>query len=225
MSFQAIIDNAASISIKRRPVVASTVARDGTVRSVSRGGAVWRFEVQLPDGPRWTDARELITLVEALGEITEDTVQFNNPGLDWMFKYLGDQTVDSDANGQADILGGTVSVSLPTSGPLNVLTIQGGVTISSGYLFRAGDIIQMTDTTVVGKVYTVAQDVAWNDTTITLHRPLTNEPEYFSGFGDPYLLVGKECQFTIKCIQFPNWSLFARDQVAWDGPFVFMEVM
>jgi hypothetical protein len=30
--------------------------------------------------------------------------------------------------------------------------------------------------------------------------------------------------FTVRCIQFPNWVLMARNQVAWSGPFVFVEV-
>lgn len=41
---------------------------------------------------------------------------------------------------------------------------------------------------------------------------LGNTPEY----------VGKT--WTVICVQMPNWTIFSRDQVAWDGPFVFIEV-
>jgi hypothetical protein len=56
-AFQYVFDNAESISINRRSTTAQTISRNNTVRTVSRGGNVWRFEVKLPDGIRWSDAR------------------------------------------------------------------------------------------------------------------------------------------------------------------------
>ena len=90
MSFQWIIDNAESISINRKKNVAATTARDGTVRTVSRGGQPWRFEVRLPDGPRWTDYRNNISKAEALDRVTSGTVSFSNSGHDWLIQYTGD---------------------------------------------------------------------------------------------------------------------------------------
>jgi hypothetical protein len=29
---------------------------------------------------------------------------------------------------------------------------------------------------------------------------------------------------TVICVQFPEWTIFARDQVSWSGPFVFVEI-
>lgn len=31
-------------------------------------------------------------------------------------------------------------------------------------------------------------------------------------------------QYTVRCIEFPQWTIFARNQVSWSGPFVFLEV-
>lgn len=31
--------------------------------------------------------------------------------------------------------------------------------------------------------------------------------------------------WTVRCIQFPEWTIFARDQVSWSGAFVFQEVL
>ena len=31
--------------------------------------------------------------------------------------------------------------------------------------------------------------------------------------------------YTVRCIEFPEWTIFARDQVSWGGPFVFQEVV
>jgi len=36
-------------------------------------------------------------------------------------------------------------------------------------------------------------------------------------------LVGQAVTWSVICVKFPNWNIFARDQVAWDGPFVFAE--
>ena len=31
--------------------------------------------------------------------------------------------------------------------------------------------------------------------------------------------------YTVRCINFPEWTIFARNQVSWSGPFVFQEVL
>jgi hypothetical protein len=211
MSLQYLIDNAASIGIDRKPVVAQTISRDGTVRSVSRGGAVWQFDIRLPDGPPWQLAREIITEVENFGRITPDTVQFSALNLAWLFGYMGTQANPS-----------TVTVSIPGGAVYDQLNITGGVSITSGVLFSAGDIIQMTDGTNTGKVYTVREEVAWNDTIIKLHRPFVNEPTYS---GTINLNVGGDCEFRVICVQYPQFNIFSRDQISWDGSFVLQEVI
>ncbi len=62
MSFQWIVDNAESLSINRKKVVASTQSRDGTVRAVSRGNAAKRFEVKRDR--RWHETGNLYIEVE-----------------------------------------------------------------------------------------------------------------------------------------------------------------
>ena len=204
MSFQFVFDNAESISINRKKLVASTTARDGTVRSVSRGGQPWRFEVRLPDGPRWTDYRNDISKIEALDRITTDTVSFSNTGHAWLIQYTGDL---------ADTSSLTYQPTTPGSG--NSITLTGGHTgLTVGeYIFRAGDVIQLNDE----YVYTVAADVAYNSNTVLLHRPLVDA----SSTGT--IKVAEDCVFSVRCVEFPEWTLFARDQVSWSGPFVFVE--
>lgn len=36
---------------------------------------------------------------------------------------------------------------------------------------------------------------------------------------------GTNESYNVKCIEFPQWTIFARDQVSWSGPFVFLEVI
>ncbi len=70
MSFQWIVDNATSISINRKKVIASTSARDGTTRAVSRGSVKKVFTVQLPDGPSFSEYRANIIAAEGLDRNT-----------------------------------------------------------------------------------------------------------------------------------------------------------
>lgn len=202
-AFQTVFDNAESIAINKRKKVAQTVSRDGTVKSTSIGGQIWEFEVQLPAGPRWTDYRQAIEAMEALDRVTVGTVQISSSGQSWLSEYQGDVaspnliTVDFTSGNTVEIAGGL-----------------GG--LSSGYIFRAGDFIQLGTS---GSVYTVVEDVAYNETTVTLHRPVRE------GAGNYTLRVGQSVTWSVICVQFPQWNIFARNQVSWDGPFIFAEAI
>lgn len=202
MSFQWIIDNAETISVDTKRVVASTISRSGQVRAVSRGNQPWRFEVKLPDGPRWTEYRQLITQAEALDRVSTATIQFNDPGLGWLAPYQGNSV--NKTGFVATIVQGNTTITLTTS-----------PTTASGFKFRVGDVIQLGTT---GRCYTVAADVAFNSNTVTLHRAVIDASA--SGIA---LRVAENCVFTVICQSFPTWTLFARDQISWNGAFVFYE--
>jgi len=205
MSFQYVIDYAESIGINRLKVVGSTTSRDGTVRSVSRGGQVWRFDVKLPDGMRWSDEwRSKISQLEALDRTTTGTFQLNTTGMEWFSKYQGNSV--NSTGFVATIVQGSTSITLTTS-----------PTTSSGFKFKAGDLIQLGS---AGKVYTVAADVGSGSNTVTLHRPVLEASAALVA-----LRVGPNCVFSVVCTEFPQWNLFARDQVSWSGPFVFSEAL
>lgn len=126
MSFQWIVNQAQSISINRKKLVASTTSRDGKVRSVSRGTIPKTFEIRLPDGIRWSDLRTDIAAAEALDRIS----------------------------------------------------------------------------------------------TATISIPYAKFPWYYGN-----VAPGSDESYTVRCINFPEWTIFARDQVSWSGPFVFQEVL
>ena len=201
-AFQTVFDNAEQISFNRRKKVATTTSRSGVVKSTSIGGQVWEFEVLLPSGPAWTDYRPLIEKMEALDRVTVGQVQINKAGQDWITGYRGDLT---------NITAVTVSYS---SG--NTVTITGGAALGSGYRFKSGDVIQLGTS---GAVYSVVNDVAYNATTVTLHRPVREAA------GSYTLRVGANVVWDVLCVSFPKWNLFSRDQVGWDGPFVFVEAI
>jgi hypothetical protein len=201
MSFQWIIDNAESISIVSRPIVAQTTSLDGTVRSASYGGAAWRIEAKLPDGPRWSEYRTDIALTEALDKITSGNIQISASGqTSWLNAYLGNAASTSGATA--------------TYASGNTITLTAGLSTASGYRLRAGDYVQLGAS---GSVYRVAADVAYNSSTVTLNRPVLETAGSYS------LLIGPAVTWTVRCIDFPQWNIFARDQVSWSGPFVFQE--
>ena len=204
MSFQWIIDNAESISIDRQEVVGQSITRNQTVRATSRGAGIWKFTVKLPDGIAWTDIRGPISTAEKLGRYTTANISLNTTGQEWLYQYQGNS---------ANYTGFVATI---TAGS-NTITLTTSPTTSSGYKFKAGDLVQLGSS---GKVYTVAADVAYNSNSVTLHRAVSEE----SATGVA-LRVGPNCVWTVICTQFPSWTIFARDQVAWNGPFVFYENM
>ena len=197
MSFQFIIDNAAEIITNNQPMVAATTTRDGTVRSVSRGGQPWVFTVTLPDGPRWSDYREAISTAQRYDRHTAQTIQFNNPGHSWLYSYQGDRT--------GDFL-------YDASQGFDTLTVTGGT--GSGNRFVAGDLIQLG---AAGHVYQVVTTTT--GTSVRVHRPIIDA----SGTGT--LIRGVDCTFTVKATQFPQPRIFAQNQVGWTGSWVFAEVV
>jgi len=201
-AFQTVIDNAEAISFNRRKKVSQTTSRDGTVKSTSLGGQIWEFEVSLPNGPRWSEYRPLIERMEALDRVTVGTIQINNANHSWLTGYQGNLTSLSG-----------IGVTF-TSG--NTVTIASGASLGSGYRFRSGDLIQLGSG---GSVYSVVSDVVYNGTTITLNRPVREAA------GSYTLIVGQSVTWSVICVQFPKWTIFARDQVGWDGPFVFAEAI
>jgi hypothetical protein len=56
--------------------------------------------------------------------------------------------------------------------------------------------------------------------TATITIPYASFPWYYGNVAP----VADE-SYTVICTQFPEWTIFARDQVSWSGPFVFMEVV
>ena len=203
-AFQYVFDNAESISINRRSTTAQTISRNNTVRTVSRGGNVWRFEVALPAGIRWSEARPYIEAIEAADRFTAGTVQINNSGYNsWLTNYQGSAVSTTGFYAQV------------TNGYANA-TITANPTVSSGYKFKAGDIVQVGTT---GNVYSVTTNVAYNSNDITFNRPVLDTT------GNVALTVGPAVTWTVICTEMPRWSIFARDQVSWSGPFVFYEVV
>jgi len=66
----------------------------------------------------------------------------------------------------------------------------------------------------------IAAETLDRHTTDSISILYTKFPWYY-GDVDP---GGAQESYTVICVQFPQWTIFARDQVSWDGAFVFVEV-
>lgn len=201
-AFQTAIDYAESISITKMKKVGQTVSREGVVRSASLGGQTWEFEVKMPDGLPWTTMRPLIERMETLDRTETGVIRINKAGHSWLSGYQGNY---------ASVNSITANF---TSG--NTISIVSGPVLTSGFRFRAGDFIQLGTN---GKVYSVAEDVPVSTTSITLNRPIRENTGTYN------LIVGQAVSWTVICVEFPQWNIFARDQVSWSGPFRFAEVL
>jgi hypothetical protein len=209
MSFQYLVNTASNISIDNRPTVAQTIARSGMIRSVNRGNAVWRFTVTPATGPFYSDLKTKILDAQQTGKDTEFNLQFNHTGLDDLLNYTGDWTSTTTR---------TVTVDPTTYGYNRV--IDSTALPSGTYKYKKGDIIE-----VLGHVYQVTADVT--DTggadSVYLHRNLILADDFTAG--SKTATLGTAATFTVKCINFPAFTLFGAKQVQWDGDFVFQEVV
>lgn len=198
-AFQTVFDNATTISINKKRKVSQTSSRTGVIKTTSLGGQLWEFEAQLPDGPRYSDYRQLIEAMEVLDRTQQGTIQITQP---YITGYQGDlQNISS----------GTVTFTVGNG--VAITSGLGGIT--SGYKFRAGDVVQLGSS---GSVYSVAQDVAYDTNAITFNRPIKESPGTYS------LIVGPAVTWRVVCVQYPEYKIFGYDQISWSGPFIFSEV-
>jgi len=198
-AFQTVFDNATTISINKKRKVSQTSSRTGVIKTTSLGGQLWEFEATLPDGPRYSDYRQLIEAMEVLDRTQQGTIQITQP---YITGYQGNlQNISS----------GTVTYTVGNS--VAITSGLGG--ISSGYKFRAGDVVQLGSS---GSVYSVAQDVAYDTNAITFNRPIKESPGTYS------LIVGPAVTWRVVCVQYPEYKIFGYDQISWSGPFIFSEV-
>lgn len=203
-AFQWIIDNASGMSIDGRGVVAQTATRENVIRSVSRGGRVWKFTVTPSPGQTYVDARPYLARLDQMDRITPATITLNHPGFENIYGYLGSGS-------------GGFTVTVPVGTNVTTCTITAG-TLPSGYVCRAGDWLQIGSS---GSVYQVVDDPSTgNGVTVTLNRPIDEAAGSYTGY------FGADVTWTVLCVQRPTWSLTpagANMLVAWSGDFVFWE--
>jgi len=200
-AFQWIVDSATALSIDGRGTVAQTITRENVIRTVSRGGRVWKFTVTPSPGETYADARPYLAKLDQMDRITTADINFSQTGFEVINKYLGSGTGGFTIAG---ISGTTCTV---TAGAL-----------SGSYVARAGDWLQIG---AAGSVYQVVQDPATgNGATVTLNRPIDEAVGSYTG------LFGPSVNWSVLCVQRPTWTLVPAGRnmlVNWSGDFVFYE--
>jgi hypothetical protein len=199
-AFQWIIDNAVDVQINKRGVVAQTISRDQTVRSVSRGGRVWKFVVTPSPGIRWQDpgVRAKIEAIDKADRFTVGTINFNQQAFNYIFGYLGDQTNTT----------GWTAAAVRGSDTLTMSALV------SGYRFRAGDLIQFSGQ---DRVYSVIADVPPDTGTVQLNRPVLEPSATYT------LIVGRAVNWKVICTNIPDYKITPTGLIEWTGPFEFTE--
>jgi hypothetical protein len=203
-AFQWIMDSATALSIDGRGVVAATTTRENVIRSVSRGGRVWKFNVTPSPGKTYTESRPYLARLDQMDRITIADINFNHAGFENIIGYLGNGT-------------GGFTVVVPAGTSVTTCTITAG-SLPSGYVCRAGDWLQIGAT---GSVYQVVTDpAAGNGATVTLNRPIDEAAGSYTGY------FGANVTWSVVCVQRPVWQLVpagANMLVNWSGDFVFYE--
>ena len=212
MSFQWIIDNAESISVVKRPVISQTVSRDQTVRSVSRGGNVWRFSVKMPSTMLWSQARGYLESFESNALIKSQSINLAKTSYDWITKYRGDATTTTTMTFKYNAAQAASNAMKFELG--NVPGATGSV------IFRAGDLVQPTGSTHVYSVVAVTTKSA-TTTLVEVHRTILETPSETA----VTLKVGSLVAWNVICTQLPTWTLSGKDLVDINGNFEFQEVL
>lgn len=211
MSFQWIIDNAASMSITTEPTVAQSITRNNRVSAVVKGGDSYRMTVSMPAGMRYSDARPYITTYEELGR---DTIVNLNIPQSYISGYQG--TASATTGWQATFTLGSVEATVTSTGSATFPT-------PTSRFIVGGDLVQpILGFNNFGRVYTIVQDGYLNAGVpadpLYLHRPANETGTY-------ELFIGQNCQFSMICTKIPRWEIFDYNLVRWNGEFEFYEVL
>jgi hypothetical protein len=207
-ALQWIIDSATEIGINGRGVVAQTQTRSGIVRAVSRGGRIWRFTVSPSPGKTITEARPYLAALDYTDRIQTATIDLDHAGFEAFSRYQGT---------------GSGTFSAVATGN-NTITLT-ATSYTSGKIARAGDWIQLTDSSppagyLASSVYQVIEDPAdGNGATVTLNRPIDQD-------AITSVAVGAAVSWTVICVDMPVWRLVPggnNQLVEWSGDFVFHE--
>jgi len=199
--YQYIIDRANGISINKRAVVAQTISRDQTVRAVSRGGQVWRFDITPPGGMVWTDVRPFLEDIDLVDRYTPTQIKLNNTKGNFLLRYQG--SASTTAGWNATWIKGSNQIFVAPNG------------FTSGTLLAAGDVVQLGS---AGRVYTVAV-TATAAGYVTLNRPV------LEASGNGALTIGSDVTWTVLCTEVPSWNVFGINLVNFTGSFKFVEYM
>ena len=229
MSLQTIIDRAESINIDTRRVVASTLSRNQKILTATRNSTQpWRFKVTPTSGYRWdrdyydytlnavTPMRRTVAAIEATDRHTSAVINLaRNTGMTWITEYQGELNSGQRGDMTINSFSGTTLIMNLGS------TVQ---SLPSGtILFEAGDIIQPANSAYPYKVQSRVLRGSGTTRTVTTHRPLI--PETGVTVSGQLLDFGIDCDWTVKIVALPSYTITPDRFVEWSGDFELIEVV
>lgn len=213
MSFQWIIDNAETLSIVKRPVVSQTVSRDQRIRSVSRGGNVWKFAVKMPEIMIWSSCRGYLESIDVNALLESQSINLSKTTYDWMTKYRGDATSTATMTFKY-----TAAQAASDTFKFELGNLPGA---TGSYLFKAGDLIQPTGSKYVYSTVNAVIKGSATTQLIEVHRSILDTPSDTA----VTIKVGPQVSWTVICTKIPTWTFVGKDLIQFNGDFEFQEVL
>ena len=214
MSFQWVIDNAENISMTKRPVISQTVSRDQVIRTVSRGGAVWKFAVKMPPVMVWNNnARGYLESIDTKAMLQSQTINMSKTGYDWMVKYRGDATSTTTMTWKYN-----AAQAASNTYKFELGNMPGSV---GAVLFRAGDLIQPTGSKYVYSTVSASTKGSAATQLIEVHRSILDTPSDTA----VTFKVGPAVSWTVICTKMPTWTFVEKELIEFNGDFEFQEVL
>ena len=190
------------------------MTRTGIVRTVSRGGQVWRMRVT-PSPVVFTDARTYVAKIKAqIGKafpLTWSPTAYGPPyAYASILGYLGSAT---------DTSPGAFTVTIPAGTSVNQITVANSTVPGGGYVLKDGDYFSITESGP--KYQVVVMPSTGTSATITTNRPMIEAAGTYST-----CYVGLSGQWRFIPVQIPSYSINPagnQQLLEWDGDFIFYE--
>ena len=122
------------------------------------------------------------------------------------FQWVFDKAESLSVN-KRSVVGQTISRNL------TVRAVSRGTTVRR-FTVKLPDGMRWTDVGDYIKLLDAADKFTKETITIPNYGTWINEGDLTAG-----------ASYQIICVEFPEWTIFARDQVSWSGPFVFYEAL
>jgi hypothetical protein len=214
MAYQWIFDHAENLSINKRGITAQTITRDQRIRSVSRGGEIWRFTIKMPTGLTYNANRGYIEALDQADRTAVEFVNLSKTGYSYIVGYRGDATSTTGLTLKYTSAMAATNTKQFEAGTLPSID-------SSAKVFRAGDLIQKTGSNYV---YSVTADVVrgvGSTVVVPVNRSILDTPSDSTALAK----IGSAVEWRVICTQRPEWKLISKDIIEWSGEFVFQEVL
>jgi hypothetical protein len=213
MGLQTIINNATYITVEYNKLAAQSFSRSGRLLTAELVSAVpFKLTVGMHDALRYSESRALLAELGSLDITTEEEVDIGrtNTGLNYLTAYQGDST-------------GIASVTC-VSGNGKQLLVNATNAGSGTYLFKKGDYIQPGG--AYRYPYIVTADVAHTTSSsvaVSIHRTFIPQSGYT--LSNAALVTGVNCDFYVKMISKPSYSVVPYDLLQFGGDFDLVEVI